>query len=321
MLSVAEIVRARGVLAGRVRRTFLAESASLGRIAGVPVHVKLEHHQITGSFKLRGALNAVALLTAEEKKRGIVGVSTGNHGRGLAWAAREAGVRCVICMSELVPPNKIEGIRSLGAEVRIRGVSQDAAEVEAGRLAKDGMTMVSPFDHPGVIAGQGTIGLEILEDLPEVGSVIVPVSGGGLIGGIALAVKSVRPHVRVFGVSMERGAAMHASWRAGRPVAVEELPTLADALGGGIGFDNRHTLALVREHVDAIVTLTEAEIAAAIRHAYTEEREVVEGAGAVGIGALVAGKLRPDGPVAVVVSGGNIDMALHRRLVNRTASV
>ena len=176
-----------------------------------------------------------------------------------------------------------------------------------------------PFDHPDVIAGQGTLGLELVEDLPELARVLVPLSGGGLISGVALAVKTPAPAARVIGVSMARGAAMRASQRAGRPVPVEELPTLADSLGGGIGLDNRWTFGMVRDLVDEIVLLEEAEIAAAIRHAYWREQEVVEGSGAVGIGALLAGKVRPRGPTAVVVSGRNIDMGLHHRLVRAEA--
>lgn len=295
----------------------MAPSPSLGERAGVPVHLKLEHHQITGSFKLRGATNAVLALNDDEKARGVTGVSTGNHGRGLAYAAGQAGVRCVICMSSLVPRNKVEAIQALGAVVRIVGRSQDEAQVEADRLAaEEGMVLLPPFDHPDVIAGQGTLGLEIVEDLPDVGTVLVPVSGGGLISGVALAVKAARPTARVVGVSMARGAAMYESLRAGKPVPVEELPSLADSLGGGLGDPNRYTFAMVRELVDDIVLLSEAEIAAGVRHAYFEEREVIEGAGAVGIGAVLAGKARLEGPTAVVLSGRNIDMTLHHRLIS-----
>jgi threonine dehydratase len=315
-LTLADVERARVTIAGKIRPTPLAQSPSLTGHAGVPVHLKLEHHQLTGSFKLRGASNAVANLSPDQAARGVVGVSTGNHGRGLAHAARQAGVRCIVCMSRLVPENKVEGIRSLGAEVRIVGDSQDDAQVEVDRLvAREGMTMLPPFDHRHVIAGQGTLGLEIVEALPDVGTVVVPLSGGGLIAGVALAVKSVRPAARVIGVTMERGAAMYQSQHAGQPVPVEELPSLADALGGGIGLDNRYTFAMVRDLVDGMVLLTEAEIAEGIRHAYRQEKQVIEGSGAVGIGALIAGKLTLDGPTAIVVSGCNIDMALHARLI------
>ncbi|SDD61077.1 hydroxyectoine utilization dehydratase EutB [Rhodospira trueperi] len=313
----AAILAARDRLAGRIRRTPLDRSPCLSDRCDVPVWLKREHHQLTGSFKVRGATNAVLSLSDGQKAKGIVGVSTGNHGRGLAHAARQAGVRCVICMSSLVPANKVEGIRALGAEVRIVGDTQDEAQKEVDRLvAGEDLTMLPPFDHPDVIAGQGTLGLEMIEDLPEVETVLVPLSGGGLISGVALAVKTARPSARVIGVSMERGAAMVESLRAGTPVFVREVATLADSLGGGIGLDNRHTFAMVRDLVDETVTLTEDEIAEGIRHAYWSEREVIEGSGAVGLGALLAEKARPTGPTLVLLSGRNIDMTLHHRIVS-----
>lgn len=317
MPAMTDVFRARTTIAGKVRRTPLELSRSLSQGAGARVHLKLEHHQITGSFKLRGATNAVANLTPEQADKGVVGVSTGNHGRGLAYAAGQAGVRCVVCMSRLVPRNKVEGIRRLGAEVRIIGESQDDAQVEVDRLvAEEGMTALPPFDHADVIAGQGTLGLEIVEDLPRVETVVVPLSGGGLISGVGLAVKSANPNARVVGVTMERGAAMYQSQQAGRPVQVDEPPSLADALGGGLGLDNRYTFAMVRDLVDELHLVSEDQIADAIRHAYWEEKQVIEGAGSVGIAALKAGLVRDPGMAVIVVSGGNIDMALHGRLIN-----
>ncbi len=317
LISLQDIYRARHRLDGRLRRTPIVASRALSRLCDAEVSLKLEHLQTTGSFKLRGATNAVLSLSAEERGRGIVGVSTGNHGRGLAYAARQAGSRCIICMSELVPANKVDGIRAQGAEVRIVGRSQDDAQVEVDHLvAEEGMTAIPPFDHADVIAGQGTLGLEILEDMPDVETVLVPLSGGGLISGIAVALKAASPAIKVVGVSMERGAAMIESQAAGRPVEVEELPTLADSLGGGIGPDNRYTFALVRDLVDSLIMVTEAEIAQAIRHAYQEEQQVIEGSGSVGIAALLAGKVEAPGRCLVLVSGGNIDMALHRQILD-----
>ena len=318
-VTLRDIYRARQAIGASIRRTPLASSDALTDAVGTPVHLKLEHTQLTGSFKLRGAENAIAGLSPEEKARGVVGVSTGNHGRGLARAARQAGVRCVICMSRLVPRNKVEGIQALGAEVRIVGASQDEAQGEVDRLVGHGMTMLPPFDHPHIIAGQGTLGLEILEDLPDVETVIVPLSGGGLIAGVACALKSASAQIRVVGVTMERGCAMYRSQKAGRPVEVEELPTLADALGGGIGLDNRYTFGMVRDLVDQLLLVSEEQIADAIRHAYFAEKQVIEGSGAVGIAALRAGLVEAPGVTAVVVSGGNIDMALHARLLGGEA--
>jgi threonine dehydratase len=225
-------------------------------------------------------------------------------------------VRATICMSPLVPENKLAEIRRLGAEIRIIGNSQDDAQREVDRLvAEEGLVMVPPFDHAAVIAGQGTIGLEIIEDVPETAMMLVPLSGGGLAAGIAAAITAIKPHVQLVGVSMRRGAAMKASLDAGKPIEVEELPTLADSLGGGIGLDNRLTFAMCRDLLDEVVPLTEEEIAAGIRHAYGEEREILEGGGAVGIAALLAGKIRPTGPIVAVLSGRNIDMGLHRRMI------
>lgn len=316
-IGLAEIEAARERIAGLVRKTPVEFSADLSDFANVPVYLKLEHQQMTGSFKLRGASNAVARLSDEERARGVVGASTGNHGRGLARAARVAGVRCIICLSKLVPQTKVDGIRAQGAEVRIIGRSQDEAQEEVDRLvAQEGMTMIPPFDHRDVIAGQGTLGLELIDEVPDLACVLVPLSGGGLISGIAAALKAVKPEIRVIGISMRRGAAMIESLRAGKPVLVEELPTLADSLGGGIGLDNRYTFPMVRDLVDETLTLCETEIAAGIRHLYWRERQIVEGAGAVGVAALLADKVRLPGPTVALLSGGNIDMKQHYRVIS-----
>ena len=300
-----------------VLRTPMVQSASLSERAGVPVHLKLESHQRTGAFKLRGATNAMLALSADQRARGVVAASTGNHGRALAYAARTVGSKATICMSSLVPENKVAEVRRLGATVKIVGRSQDQAQEEVDRLVADeGMIMVPPFDHADVIAGQGTIGIEMVEDLPDVGTVLVQVSGGGLASGLAAAVKALKPGTKVIGLTMDRGAAMKLSIDAGRPVAVEEYPSLADSLGGGIGLDNQLTFAMCSTLLDDIVLVTEREIAAGIRHAYAEEREILEGAGAIGIAAILAGKVKLSGPTAVLLSGRNIDMIRHRHIIN-----
>ncbi|MFY0312180.1 hydroxyectoine utilization dehydratase EutB [Leisingera sp. D0M16] len=315
-ITLQDSYQARERITGRVRRTALVESPALSTLCGGQVALKLESTQITGSFKLRGATNAVLSLTEEQRAAGVVGVSTGNHGRGLAYAAAQAGVRCIICMSELVPQNKVEGIKSHGAEVRITGRSQDDAQVEVDRLVAEGMTMLPPFDHRDIIAGQSTVALEMLEQMPELETVLVPLSGGGLISGVAMVMKAVNPAIRVIGVSMERGAAMYECLQAGRPVQVEELPTLADSLGGGIGLDNAYTFEMTKAFVDDVVLVSETEIAAAIRHAYVEERLVIEGSGSVGIAALLVGRIEHPGRCAVLVSGQNIGMDLHKRIID-----
>jgi len=309
-LGLADIYAARQRLAGLVRRPPLQPSPMLSALAGGEVRLKLECLQETGSFKLRGATSKLASLDAEARARGVIAVSTGNHGRAVAFAASRLGVRAVICLSELVPANKVEAIRALGAEVVITGKSQDEAERHAERLIEtEGLVYVHPFDDPAVLTGQGTIGLELIEDWPEVDTCLVPLSGGGLIAGIALALKTVRPGVRMIGISMVEGAAMHESLEAGRPIEVEERPSLADSLGGGIGLHNRLTFALCRELVDETLLLSEAEIAAGMRHLFMAERLVAEGGAAVGVAALLAGKVDLGGRrTAILVSGQNVDM-------------
>ena len=312
-----DIVAAQRRIAGSVYTTPMTWSASLSELCEVPVHIKLEHQQRTGSFKLRGATNAIMCLSDIQKERGVVGVSTGNHGRGLACAARENGVRCSVVMSNLVPQNKIDGIKAQGAEVRIVGSSQDDAQVEANRLVEEqGMTMVPPFDHPDIISGQGTLGLEMAADFPDMDCAIIQVSGGGLISGIAAALKARITGVKVIGVSMERGAAMYESQKAGKPVLVPELATLADSLGGGIGVNNAHTFQMTRNLVDDFVLVSEKEISNAIRHAYWSENQIIEGSGSVGIAALISGKVKPQGPTMILLSGGNIDINLHHRIIS-----
>lgn len=316
MISLNEIEQAQDRLNGQVQRTPLICSKSLSAQSGVPVFLKLENRQPTGSFKLRGATNAVLSLSENERKQGIVTASTGNHGRALAHAASTQGLTATICLSSLVPRNKVEAIRELGADVRIIGKSQDDAMEEVMRLVRDeSMNAIPPFDDPRIIAGQGTMGLEIVEDLPELDTVLVPLSGGGLAAGVAAAVKAKRPLARVIGISMRRGAAMQASLEAGKPVNVEEQDTLADSLGGGIGLDNRWTFAMCHALLDDVILLDEEEIAAGIRHAATQEGEIIEGAAAVGIAALLSGKIRPTGPAVIIVSGGNIDPEQHRAIM------
>lgn len=211
-VTLQHIRAARVRISARIEQTPTVLSQSLSERVGNPVHLKLEHRQTTGSFKLPGASNAVASLDPQQKARGVVAATTGNHGRALAHAARLEGMRAVICMSRLVPENKLDAIRRLGAEIHIVGSSQDDAQQEVERLAtEEGLVMLPPFDHPDIIAGQGTLGLEIVEQVPDAATVLVPVSGGGLASGIAAAVKGVGVGTKVIGISMARGAAMKAS--------------------------------------------------------------------------------------------------------------
>ena len=271
------------------------------------VVLKLESLQPIGAFKLRGAAYAISKLDDAQKARGVVCASTGNHGRAVAYAARRQGIRATVCLSTLVPDVKVNAIKALGAEVWRSGTTQDDAEREAGRLvAEEGWVDIPAYDHPDVIAGQGTIGLELFEDRPDLETLIVPMSGGGLIAGIAIAAKAIKPSVRVVGVTMDRGAAMAESLAAGRVVDVEELPTLADSLGGGIP-GNRFTFRLCQRFVDEAVLVTEQEIYRGMA-ALLKEGVIAEGGGAVGYAAVLAGKIEPAGPTAIVVSGRNVDM-------------
>ncbi len=310
---LADVLAAAQVIAGVADHTPLVPSPYMSGVVGGDFLLKLENMQPIGAFKLRGALNAVAGVAGAA---GVTCCSTGNHGRGVAYAARECGLRAVICMSELVPQAKVDGIRALGAEVRIIGRSQDAAQAEAERLvAEEGLTEISPFDDPLVIAGQGTIGLELMAARPDLETLLIPLSGGGLAAGVALAAKTIKPDLRVIGISMDRGAAMYESLRAGHPVEVEEVPSLADSLGGGIGMANRLSFAMCRDLLDDVVLVTEEEIYRAMQVLYYEDRIVAEGACVVGIAAVLSGKVAPKGPTATIITGRNLDMAMFTKVV------
>lgn len=312
--ALADILAARNAISGTVRRTPLLRADGLSARTDVETHLKLETVLPIGAFKLRGALNAAANMPGGTHT--LTCCSTGNHGRAVAWAARRLGLKAVIFMSSLVPETKLAAIRALGAEIRIVGRSQDDAQEACRLLAGDGVLEIPPFDDRNVIAGQGTIGLEILEDLPETRTVLVPLSGGGLAAGVALAARSISPGIRVIGISMDRGAAMAASLEAGTPVAVTEVESLADSLGGGIGTDNRLTFAMCRDLLDDVVLVTEEEIYTAMRTLYLEEALVVEGAAAVGVAACLAGRIRDmRGPLVTIITGRNVDRDQFTRII------
>ena len=317
MLSLQNIFQARTRITPHVVRTPLSACPSLSTNKR-KVKLKLETAQDTGAFKLRGATNALLALEPAALKAGVVCASTGNHGRAVAEAASRVDAKATICMSELVPDNKVQAIRDLGADVRIIGKSQDDAQTEVRKLVTEqGMTEIPPFDHMDVIAGQGTIGLELMEDWSDIDTVLIPLSGGGLIAGVALAVKSVNFNIKVIGVSMERGAAMATSLQRGRPVEVAEEASLADSLGGGIGLENEYTLGVVQELVDDVILLNEVQIAAGMQFLYREHGLVTEGAGAVGIPVVqenLSSRLGEN--VAVIVSGRNVDLDIFRKVLD-----
>lgn len=317
-VELSDILAARRRIRPHVTRTPTVPAKALAEPVGAPVAIKVDSLQATGSFKLRGATNRMLQLSPAERANGVVACSTGNHGRAVAEAARRLGIPATIALSELVPRNKRDAIRALGAEIRVTGRGQDEAFEEAYRLVReDGLTLIETFDDPDVIAGQGTAGLELMEDAPDTDTMLVCLSGGGLAAGMAIAAKAANPGIRVIGVSMERGPAMVESLKAGKPVQVEEQPSLADSLGGGIGLDNRWTFPIVRDLLDDTVLLSEDEIARGMRHLYRHEQLIAEGGASVGAAALLAGKVRPrDGrPIATIVSGCNVDMDTFTRVV------
>jgi len=307
-------VTVEGVLAARDRirpvvlKTPTIASPPLSRIAGSRVSLKVEGVQPTGSFKVRGAASKILSLDDDERARGVVTASTGNHGRAVAYVGSELGIPVVVCVSDRVPAGKLANLDALGCRVVVGGESQDAAmDAAVGLTDSEGMTLVHPFDDRDVIAGQGTVGLELAEQAPDLSHVLVPLSGGGLISGAALALKDRLPEVKVIGVSMAEGAVMAASLQRGGPVEMEEATTLADSLQGGIGLNNRYTFTLVRDLVDEIVLVSEDRIWQAMLWAFNNHGLVLEGAGAVGIAALMSDMIDPGARVAVVCTGQNIE--------------
>jgi threonine dehydratase len=310
MIPLPDIRAAASRIAPHVHRTPILSSAQIGDRAGVRLFLKCESFQKTGSFKPRGALNKILSLSAEERGKGLVTVSAGNHAAAVAWAARIAGAQAVVVMPTGAPASKIEAVMGYGAEVILH---EDRAtlfdklnEVKEAR----GLTFVHPFDDPVVLAGAGTVGLEIAEDLPELDAVIVAVGGGGLLGGVASAVKQVRPSVRVVAVELEAGPGLGPALAAGKPVPVKRpADTLADGMTPP--FVGALPLSIVREAVDEIVTVTEDEIVEGMRLLLTRAKLYVEGSGAAAVAALLAGKVRfaAGTRVAAIVSGGNIDLA------------
>ncbi|MFZ0627546.1 MAG: pyridoxal-phosphate dependent enzyme [Acidimicrobiia bacterium] len=315
--SPADIGEAWHRIAPYIRRTPAIPSPSLSRAAGSEIRLKLETLQPTGSFKVRGAAAKILDLDDRLRRRGVVTASTGNHGKAVAYIAKTLAIPVTVCVSSQVPRGKLAALESMGCRVQVAGASQaEALEVAAALASDAGPTLVHPFDDRVVIAGQGTIGLEVAGEAPETRNVIVPLSGGGLISGIGLAVKSTSPSTRVIGVSMSRSAAMKASLDAGHPVSLKEKPSLADSLQGDIGVDNRYTFRMVQTLVDEIALVEEEEIWKAMLWAYRTHGLVLEGGGAVGIAALLAHRIEPAGPTTVICSGRNLE-ASHLEALGR----
>lgn len=305
-------------------RTQLLESADLAQKTGAQsIHLKLEGLQKTGAFKVRGAANKILSLTDEEKKRGVITFSTGNHGKAVAYVAGKIGIQAVVCLSEHVASYRVEAIRKLGAEVSVKGHSQDEAEKNYQDLiVSRGFVPVVPFDDPLIIAGQGTIALEILAELPDTDLIIIQLSGGGLLAGIAMVAKSVNPNIQVVGLSIEQSPAMLESLKAGKPIQVKEKDSIADSLLGGIGYDNRYTLPLVKRFADDHLLISEEEIKDGIFYLFDKHRLIVEGAAALGVGALIHQKINVKGKkVVTLLSGSSIDSNDYIRIIqNRLAN-
>jgi threonine dehydratase len=295
---------------GIVRETPLLSSQTLSRRAGGTVVLKAENLQRTGSFKLRGALAKLSSL-GEDCRRGVVAASAGNHGQAVAYAARARDIPCEVFMPEGAPIAKVEAVAALGAEVTPCGHTVDEALAEAaGCAARDGLAFVHPFDDPVVIAGQGGLGMELLAQAPNVARVVVPIGGGGLISGVAIALKSQRPEIEVIGVQAEKCAPFPASLSAGGPVAVDSALTIADGIA--IKRPGAVTLPLIQRWVDDVVVVAEDDVAEAMVFLLERAKLVVEGAGAVGVAALISGRVPPlaGATTAVVLSGGNVDAGL-----------
>lgn len=319
IVKTSDIWEARKRISSIVNRTPLIQSAILTEKMGRPVYLKLENIHETGAFKIRGAANKILSLSDEEKKRGITAYSTGNHGMAVAYIAKKLGIDAVICISNRVPKAKVDLLKSFGAHIEIAGESQDSAAVCCYKLEREqGMTVIEPFDDPHVIAGQGTIGLELLEDLPNLTDVIVPLSGGGLLAGIGLALKSANPEIRITGVSMERSAVMYESLKAGKPLELEESQTLADSLLGGIGIDNRYTFGMVQAYMDEVLLIPEEEIAHSMAYMIDKHRFIMEGAAAAGIAAVFGKKIPAEGgDIAVIITGQNVDISILLELIQK----
>ncbi len=315
MLTLDKIYRAAFVLKDVARKTSLLHTERLSGKANI--YLKTENLQVTGSFKVRGAYYKISQLTEEQRNAGIVACSAGNHAQGVALAATKMGIRSTVCMPDGAPISKVEATKRLGAQVcLVKGAYDDASRYAHELVEQTGATLIHPFDDEEVIAGQGTIGLEILDQLPQVDAVIVPVGGGGLISGVSFAIKSLRPDVKVYGVQAENAPGMRNSLEHDQPLTLDTVATFADGIA--VKRPGDLTYQLVREYVDGVVTVSEDEIAAAILAMMERQKLVAEGAGAVSVAAAMFDKLPIEGKnVVCLVSGGNIDVNILSRVITR----
>ena len=316
-IGLADVLAARERLRGSIYESPCPHSIMLSALTGQQVYLKLENLQMTGSFKERGALNRIAMLTPEQAARGVIAASAGNHAQGVAYHATKRGIRALIVMPLTTPLVKVTATRDFGAEVLLHGANYDESCAEAVRLCDEQqLTFIHPFDDAGVMAGQGTIGLELLEQVPQLEAVVVPIGGGGLIGGIACAIKESHPQIRIVGVQTSRLPSMQAAVEAHHPVTVDPATTIADGIAVRRAGDL--TFPLVERYVDEIVTVEEDEIASAILMLLEREKTLAEGAGAAALAALLEHRTSLHGAhTAVLVCGGNIDVTLLSRIIER----
>ena len=315
MLTLDKIYHAAFVLKKVARKTDLIRATKLSKQC--ELYLKTENLQETGSFKLRGAYYKISQLTEEEKSRGIIACSAGNHAQGVAMAATQSGIQSLICMPDGAPISKVEATKQLGAEVRLVKGAYDDAYATALQLQEDtGATFIHPFDDDEVIAGQGTIGLEILDELENPDAVVVPIGGGGLISGVAYAIKHLNPNVKIYGVQAAGAASMVKSQQEGTPITLDQAETFADGIA--VKHPGDITYQLVEQYVDEIVTVSEDEIAAAILALIEKQKVIADGAGAVSVAAVLFHKLPVEGKkVVCIVSGGNIDVNILSRVITR----
>jgi len=315
MLSLENVYQAAFVLRSVIRKTDIIHAPSV--TPNADLYIKPENLQVTGSFKVRGAAYKIATLTEEEKRVGVIACSAGNHAQGVALAAQKNGIDAVICLPDGAPISKVEATRSYGAQVcMVKGVYDDAYQEALRQRDEHGYTFIHPFDDDKVIAGQGTIGLEIVEDLPDVEAIVVPIGGGGLISGIAYTVKALRPDIKVYGVQAAGAPSMYNSIRDGKIQQLPGVKTIADGIA--VKEPGVNTFDLCSKYVDEIVTVTDDEVSTAILTLIEKQKLVAEGAGAVAIAAVMFNKLPVQGKKTVcVVSGGNIDVTILSRVINR----
>ncbi len=317
MLTIDKIYDAARVLEPVVRHTQLIEAPRMSGQLGCNVYLKPENLQLTGSFKVRGSAYKISQLTAEEKAHGVIACSAGNHAQGVALAATKQGIKSVICLPAGAPISKVQATKGYGAEVcLVEGVYDDAYAEAIRQRDELGYTFIHPFDDDDVIAGQGTIGLEILNELPDADVVVVPVGGGGLISGVAYALKTLKPSVKIYGVQAAGAPSMYNAVTTGVPAKLPSVSTFADGIA--VKAPGENTFEYCKKYVDEIVTVTEDEISAAILHLIENQKLIAEGAGAVSVAAVKFGKIPVAGKkVVCIVSGGNIDVTILSRVIDR----